>query len=163
LLFAYYNFRRVHMTLKETPANGDVEAGKIAARGEPATMNELRKYMSLSVDVFTRDELGKMVVLYADDHSQELAGFEVFRQTFYGGQAARYMGLRLLPSLAEGDLYAERDDLPNLQNEATLVLQNIDLFTEEAAAKSEVLRFRIQNILDAIQRAQKVGGGVVIW
>jgi hypothetical protein len=59
--------------------------------------------MSLLVNVFTRDEAGKMVILDADDHSQELAGFEVFRTTFYGGSMALSLGLRLLPSLAAGD------------------------------------------------------------
>jgi hypothetical protein len=119
--------------------------------------------MSLLVNVFTRDDLGKMVFLDADDHSQELAGFEVFRKTFYGGEAARSLGMRLLPSLAEGDLYAEGDDLPRLQDEANRILQNIDLFTDEAAAEREVLRFRVQNIVNAIVRAKKANGGVVIW
>ncbi len=119
--------------------------------------------MSLLVNAYKRDEAGKVVFLDVEDHSQELAGFETFRKTFYGGQPARSLGLRLLPSLGEGDLYCEGEDLPKLRQEADIILQNIELFTEEAAADSEVLQFRILNILAAIQRAQHANGGVVIW
>jgi hypothetical protein len=119
--------------------------------------------MSLSVNVFTRDETGKIIIHDAHDQSQELAGFEVFRKTFYGGPMALSLGLSLLPVLAERDLYVEGDDLGRLQEEAKLVLRNVVSFARAAAADSEVLRLRAQNILDATERAKKAGGGVVIW
>jgi hypothetical protein len=119
--------------------------------------------MSLLVNAYTRDDRGEMSFLDPNDHSQELAGFEAFRKTFYGSQTARSLGLRLLPSLVEADLYVEGNDLANLHDEARLVLGNIGLFAEEAAADIEVLKVRVQNILDAIERAQKANGGVVIW
>jgi hypothetical protein len=119
--------------------------------------------MTLLVNAYKRDEAGKMIFLDPEDHAQELAGVEVFRKTFYGGRAARSLGLRLFPFLAEGDLYCEGDNLAALHLEADLISQNIGLFTEEAAADNEKLQFRINNILAAITRAQRAGGGVVIW
>jgi hypothetical protein len=119
--------------------------------------------MSLLVNAYLRDKTGKMVFLDPDDGSEELAGFEVYRKTFYGGAAAQSLGLRLLVSLRETDLYAEGEDLRRLQNEAHLVAQNIQLFVTEAGANAESLMSRMRNILSAIGRAQKVNGGVVIW
>jgi hypothetical protein len=119
--------------------------------------------MSLSVNVYKRDETGEMVIIEPGDASQELAGFEVFRTTFYGGKTAKSLGLRLLPTLAERDLYVEWEDLSRLKCEVELVLRNIDLFTNEATADSDVLRFRVQNIRDAIERAQEAHASVVIW
>ena len=119
--------------------------------------------MSLLVNAYTRDNGGEMVILEPNDHSEELAGFEVFRKTFYGGQTARSLGLRLLPVLAETDLYAEGQDLDVLQAEAELVLQNVDRFVDEAEAAAETLRFRVQNILNATMRARAENGGVVVW
>ena len=119
--------------------------------------------MSLLVNAFRRGDKGEMIFLDPSDHSQELAGFESFRTTFYGSQTARNFGLRLLPSLAEADLYVEGRELASLREEAELVLQNINLFTDEAAADWEVLDLRIKNILGAIDRARQANGGVVIW
>src|SRR5262249_42497493 len=119
--------------------------------------------MSLLVNVYTRSDVGEIVILEPNDHSEELAGFEVFRKTFYGGQTARRFGLRLLPVLAEGDLYVEGRDLEVLQTEAELVLQNIDRFIDEAVAEVETLRFRVQNIRNAALRARTVNGGVIVW
>jgi len=119
--------------------------------------------MSLSVHAYTRDVAGNMEFVEPDDKSKDLAGFEVFRKTFYGGNTARSLGLRLLPMLAEQDLYVEAEDLSRLKEEVVLILQNIESFTGEASADSAVLRERVEHILDAIGRAQRVHGGVVIW
>jgi len=119
--------------------------------------------MSLLVNAYTRGDGGEMVILEPKDHSEELAGFEVFRKTFYGGQSARSLGLRLLPVLADADLYVEGPDLDALQSEAEVVLQNIDHFVDEAGAEAETLRFRVQNIVNATVRARTANGGVVVW
>lgn len=119
--------------------------------------------MSLIVNAYKRSDNGEMIFLDPSDRSQELAGFEVYRTTFYGGQTARSLGLQLLVTLAETDLYVEGSELAALKDEAELVLHNIVLFTDEAAADSECLAFRMRNIIDAIERAQQANGGVVIW
>jgi hypothetical protein len=119
--------------------------------------------MSLSVHAYVRNGSGKMEILAPEDHSQTLAGFETYRKTFYGGQVARSLGLRLLSSLAEADLYCEGEELLNLRHEASVVLRNINVLAEEAGAESESMQFRVRNILAAIERAQSAQGGVVIW
>lgn len=119
--------------------------------------------MSLLVHAYTRDAVGNMIFVEPDDKSKDLAGFEVFRTTFYGGNTARSLGLRLLPLLAGRDLYVEADDLSRLKEETIIILQNIESFMAEASASSDVLRVRVENILDAIDRAQIVHGCVVIW
>jgi hypothetical protein len=118
--------------------------------------------MTLLVNVYTRGDDGSTSLLESA-HSEKLAGFESFRTTFYGGQTARTLGLRLFPTLADTDLYVEGEDLKILQAEAELVLQNIADFAKEANAEAETLRFRIKNILNAVMRAQEVNGGVVVW
>jgi hypothetical protein len=119
--------------------------------------------MSLLVNAYTRNAAGEIEFLDAGDQSRELAGVEEYRQTFYGGRAACSLGLHLFSTLAERDLYAEGQDLVALESEARLVLANIEMFTDQAGASSESLQVRIQNILDAIERAAAAGGGVVIW
>ena len=64
-----------------------------------------------------------------DSPSEELAGFESYRKKLYGSQAAVSLGLRLLPSLATQDLYAEGPQLERLRGEAELVLANIGSFS----------------------------------
>ena len=119
--------------------------------------------MTLSVHAYQRNEAGEMEFIEPSDGSQDLAGFESFRKTFYGGSIARSLGLRLLPSLAESNVIAEGNDLVTLQNEATIILRNLEHFVPEAKAEVETLRFRVKNILGAVDRAQQVHGGVVIW
>lgn len=116
--------------------------------------------MSLLVNAYTRDEAGQTSFIEPNDQSYTLAGPESFRTTFYGGQTARSLGLRLLPSLAVEDLYVEGQDLSTLRVEAQILLQNIDQFTVENA---ETMQFRVRNILNAVELAQNAKGGVVIW
>ncbi|MEI8383318.1 MAG: hypothetical protein WCJ09_24585 [Planctomycetota bacterium] len=119
--------------------------------------------MTLSVHAYRRNEAGEMEFIEPSDGSQDVAGFESFRKTFYGGNMARLFGLRLLPSLAESNVFAEGNDLAALHNEATIIMQNLEQFAPEAKADVATLRFRVQNILGAVNRAQQAHGGVVIW
>jgi hypothetical protein len=119
--------------------------------------------MSLLVDVYRDNAVGEMEFLDPKDPSEEMAGLDVFRETFYGGRAARSLGLRLLPLLAERDLCVNGDGLTMLKDEATVVLENIGIFMDQAGTDVDFLRSHIQNILAAVERAQQEGGGVVIW
>jgi hypothetical protein len=74
------------------------------------------------------------------------------------------LGLALLPLLADGDLYAEGENLARLKAEAELLLDNLDVVAEETGTHRNYVELRIRNILNAIDRAQLVSnGGVVIW
>jgi hypothetical protein len=95
--------------------------------------------------------------------SEKLAGFESYRQQLYGSQAARGLGLRLLPTLDGGNVYAEGAVVEQLRDEAELALAHIELFVIEAEATADSLRPRFENIIAAARRAVAVGGGVVIW
>jgi hypothetical protein len=119
--------------------------------------------MSLLVNAYTRDTDGRMEFIEPEDHAQELAGFESYRQRLYGSRAARSLGLQLLPTLDGGDVYVEGEAVEQLRAEAELALANIDLFVAEAEATAESLRHRFENIIAATRRAASVGGGVVIW
>ena len=119
--------------------------------------------MGLLVDAFRQNSLGEMEFLDPHDPSMESAGLETDRATFYGGEAARSLGLRLLPLLVERDLCVEGEDLRRLKDEAIVVLANVIRFVDQAHADVDCLRGQIQNILAAIERAQQEGGGVVIW
>ena len=119
--------------------------------------------MTLLVDAYRQNAIGEMEFLDPRDLSEELAGLEASRATFYGGRAARSLNLRLLPLLAERDLHVEGHDLTTLKDEANLVLANIGMFKEQACAGVDSLRSHVQNILTAITRAEHEGGGVVIW
>jgi HEPN domain-containing protein len=104
-----------------------------------------------------------MEFIEPDNPSDELAGFESYRQKLYASQAAVSLGLKLLPSLATENVYAEGSDLERLLGEAELALANIGLFEVELGASAESLRPRFENIICAIHRASRLGGGVVIW
>lgn len=119
--------------------------------------------MSLLVNVFTRMPDGKLVVIDPAEQSAELAGFESYRQKLYGGQAARALGLCLLPQLDGGDLYVEGAELEQLRREAEVALANIERFEAETQTTAERLRPRFENIIAATHRAAELGGGVVIW
>jgi hypothetical protein len=104
-----------------------------------------------------------MQFIEPEDHSQELAGFESYRQKLYGSRAARELGLRILPTLDGSDVYAEGEDVERLRVEAELALTNIGRFEAETGATAEGLRSRFENIIAATRQAVALGGGVVIW
>jgi hypothetical protein len=119
--------------------------------------------MSLLVNAYQRDNYGKIQILDPIDPSDELAGFESFRTTLYGGQVARSVGLRLLPMLGHQDLYVELGDLPRLRAEIELVMENLEQCSKETGVEVKVIQDRLQNVLKAVRRAEELQGGVVIW
>lgn len=119
--------------------------------------------MSLLVNVYTRTPDGEMVFVHPAEHSEELAGFESYRRKLYGSEAARVLGLRLLPKLDGEDLYVEGADLDRLRAEAEMALANVERFEAETGVTVERLRPRFENIIAATQRAAELDGGVVIW
>ena len=119
--------------------------------------------MSLLVQVFIRDKSEQLTILDAESSGENLAGFENCRKTVYGGDTAKSLGLVLLPLLREQDIYVEGADLDVLQSDSGIILQNIELFAQESKLETTYIRKRVENIIDTITHAKKVGGGVVIW
>jgi len=97
------------------------------------------------------------------DHSEELAGFERCRQDLWGHEAVRALGLALLPTLAEGDIYAEGDAIGQLESDTQRLLTHVTAVAEATRYTTEFITQRCQNILSAVLHARKIGGDVVIW
>ncbi|MGW3039268.1 hypothetical protein ACWC9T_04275 [Kitasatospora sp. NPDC001159] len=125
--------------------------------------------MSLSVDVFTTDESGKYHVLDVPEGSSDLAGFESWRTTVWGSEAARALGARFFPQLAETDLRVAPGDVPEFIEEVQLLRNDAGTIAARSSSTvangglAETIARRLDHILDAAQRALSVGGGVLIW
>ena len=116
-----------------------------------------------------------MVTLYrktADGHHEDVpfdptpghsnqAGVERYRQLVYGSERAKKLGLRLLPTLAEGyDIYAAGSDLSVLKHEVEVLKGDyLREFEEKRVMHDEVSEWerspvsRLDNILEAVQYA----------
>lgn len=116
--------------------------------------------MSLSVWTYVYAENGERKYLETE-RGKDLAGFESWRNTFYGSDFVKNLNLRKLYSLKEGDLWVEGKELIELETEVKTFLQNLDKFVKRADDKSG-FEFRLQNILDAVKKAKETGGGVVV-
>lgn len=146
--------------------------------------------MSLSVQAYRRNPVtNERVYLAPTPPCNDVAGFEVYRRTVYGCLTARQLGLTLLPLLGDGvDIYAEGEDLARLQREVDLLLANVPVIAVDAAAPGQrvclglvvvdapgddrgaplprnvdaevAIRFRLENILNAIQLAQQQTDGI---
>jgi hypothetical protein len=122
--------------------------------------------MALCVDVFFRDDRGDIKVLAYENDGDDLAGLESFRQHLYGSDQAVALGLKLLPTLrASQGVFAEsKQELAQLEREAETLLGNLSLFFSYASADDAFMPARrLRNIIKAVRRARRIGGGVVIW
>ena len=81
----------------------------------------------------------------------------------YGSPVARSLGLTLLPSLAEKDIYAEGEELDVLGREIETLIQNIALMVPDREDQRESVLSDFQNIANAVVEAKSLNGGVVIW
>lgn len=119
--------------------------------------------MSLRVGPFKRDpESGDMQFLKVE-LGKHLAGFEIYRQQFWGADVMVELGLKLLPSLGERAwLVVEHDELDNLEQEAHLILQNMHLIAQRTGVDLPHVEGYAQNILHSIGIARTVIGGVSI-
>lgn len=104
----------------------------------------------------------------------ELAGFESWRWTVWGSAPVRRLGLTILPSLADGDVYASGVRLDELEAEVRQLERVLRAVVDELEASGvhivanadpyETVRERLANIAAAIRLARALPGGeVVIW
>ncbi|WAS97965.1 hypothetical protein [Nannocystis punicea] len=116
--------------------------------------------MTLITHAYVREADGGMRTLDAEPPRNDLAGPERWRVTVYGSDAARALGLTLLPTLATEDVYAEGEELDVLEREIQVMLANTARWP---AIGLEQLRFRFFNILEAIRLARaEAHGGVYV-
>lgn len=118
--------------------------------------------MSLIVQAYRRDpETGKMTELDTEPvpPCNEMAGVDALRFRVYGSAAVKNLGLTLLPSLAKDEVYAEGDDLDRLEAEIDLLTHNLSAVAASTEVDEEGLRFRLDNMREAVRLARQVGGG----
>jgi hypothetical protein len=119
--------------------------------------------MTLQVSSYFYDSDGKHHWL--DDPLPEprtdSAGAEVWRTAVWGSKEVRALGLRILPSLAAGNINAEGADLDVLEQELNVLREHIPKLYKDATTREQVL-YRIENIAYAITRARANNGGVYI-
>jgi hypothetical protein len=147
--------------------------------------------VTLSVDIFTRDDGGEMSILDVP-HSQTLAGFESWRTSVWGSERVRSLGARFFPRLAAEDLYVDPEQIEQLQAECALLRANLETVAagvdprnprgvrgvrgvavdgrierreaeDPHQAFMETVSARLANIEAAARRAREIGAGVVIW
>lgn len=113
--------------------------------------------MTLWVTAYRVDRDGRKTELPLRSH---LAGVESARADFYGGEGALALGLTLLPALKDGGVLAVRGAaLSTLLNEVLALRAGLP-----SGEGGDAWRFRLDNILDAIDAASSHGeaGGVEI-
>ncbi len=125
--------------------------------------------MSLLVDVFTADESGESRFLDVPEGSSDLAGFESWRTTVWGSDTVCSLGARFFPQLASDTLRVAPEDVPEFIQEVLLLQNNIESIAarmespKPVAQRASEITDRLNNILDAAQRASQIRGGVQIW
>ncbi|MES2019458.1 MAG: hypothetical protein V4484_23450 [Pseudomonadota bacterium] len=85
-----------------------------------------------------------------------MAGVESTRQSFYGGELAARLELKLLPELDGSDVWVQGKQLAELRAETLLLLQNV------AQDELEYWSYRLGNITNAIERASVFGESGVV-
>jgi hypothetical protein len=117
--------------------------------------------MTLAVYAYTRRADGTMEHIKTE-HPKTLAGFEVCRHDLWGADVMDTLGLSLLPTLKTRNIEAEGKDLEQLEREVKIVLSNLQLIHKHTQYSEDYIQFRAQNILDAIECAKSLNGGVSI-
>jgi hypothetical protein len=119
--------------------------------------------MSLTVHAYRRDSSGSIQFI-DEPPGTHVAGFESWRTKVYGSEYVRGLGARLLPLLAETDLFVETPaELDELEADCGLVLANVAEVASAAGDRPDRVALRIGNIQQAIERAREHDGYVVVW
>lgn len=78
----------------------------------------------------------------------------------WGSTRVRGLGLRLFPSLADGNVFAEGAELAELEREVDVLLANAHRWGEHQAS----IEFRLENVREAIRLAKAVEDGAgCVW
>ncbi len=107
--------------------------------------------MSLSIEVYNADQPSAPAVW------SRPFGVEATRNSVWGSQAARALGLTWLPRLAEeAFIEAQDEDLAALEREARLTLARLTEFVFEAGER-EYVRARLEFLIEACSLARTLG------
>ena len=92
--------------------------------------------------------------------ANEAAGSEGSRHGFWSHRALVRRGLRILPFLREGDVYADGSGLDELEREVATIRGDFAAIVRETGEDPDWLRFRLDNIAAAIRLAREVDNGI---
>jgi hypothetical protein len=130
--------------------------------------------MSLNVQVFLIDPDGRVEIQDTPEDAEDSAGNEDWRTAVWGSPAARAVGARFFPQLAEGDLYVRPEEVEDFQRECVLLRANLRALAPEPRPEKRpweksrygsLMRVSIRlAIIEVVAiRARDLGGGVLIW
>lgn len=117
--------------------------------------------LSLKVHAYVPDASGMNII--DGPPGRDSAGHEWTRSQLWGSSCVVSLGVRLLSSLAQRDLYVAHDELDVLEADCLLILRNIRVISEATGYGDEYIADRVGNIQGAIARARSANGCVVIW
>ena len=121
--------------------------------------------MSLIVYTFRIDcDSGKYIEEDLDliEPGKELAGFESWRTEVYNSTIVKSLGAKFLPTLANSNLYVHNQEIEDFETEVKLLLDNVNDISNSINIDYKIIEFRLNNILQAIARAIKQNGGIII-
>lgn len=113
--------------------------------------------MSWIMHAFKIDEHGK----YKSVGESLFAGFYNYPEKFWGAPIMSELGLKILPTLKINHfISAMGDELDELENEAQTILDNSDLIAETLSRDAIGVCKYANNLLQCIESAREVNGGV---
>jgi len=122
--------------------------------------------MSLTVYPYRRNQVNDQIIEIEDRISSEytnLFGLESWRFRVWGATALKEMECKILPTLSKMDIYAEKEELYQLEQELIQVLRQTEKLSVLLKVNKDSLMYRVKNALAAINVAKKhQNGGVCI-
>lgn len=119
--------------------------------------------VSISVDVYLRNDSGNLVILTTPPEESDLVGHDDTRHTLWGSPAVRALGATVVVGLAQGDVWVDFGRLDELVADCELIGKHLADVAAAAGRSEDYLRFRVGNLLAAAERARAHRAGVVIW
>jgi hypothetical protein len=123
--------------------------------------------MSLIVSIISKDkefDTSNLEKEISSPHN-DLFGFEEWRKSVWGHKVMFTIGCELIYSLRESNVYVFDEDVINLKNELSKLLDNIEQIVKETNIDRSSIEFRVKNALEAIRVAEKNLDkvGVALW
>jgi hypothetical protein len=90
----------------------------------------------------------------------DMAGFEIWRKDVWGSDVIRDLGLTLIPTLAQYDIYADGPEVDQLEAELGTMVHRIKEIADKLGIEEDTLLFRIDNMREAVRLARRVKDGL---
>ena len=114
--------------------------------------------MSISVDVFLRNDSGNLVILTTPPDESDLVGHDDTRHTLWGSPAVRALGATVVVGLSAGDVWVGFGQLDELVNDCDLILKHLPDVAAASGRGEDYIRFRVGNLRAADRAGQGAPG-----